>query len=162
MRPRVGGPGLKVSAQRESQSVGLAAADRRSLRKEGLEDEWSSLKSKTLCQGSFETQKSVANEEQVKREDTNATSKFEGRELKSPPSGLSPPSKRSRAKTKAGAKHFEARCPAGAGGCGPRLQHHAAFGGRREGLVRPRRPKSPVWLHPSRGLQALSGPVPLV
>ena len=51
--------------------------------------------------GSFETQKSVANEDQVKREDTNATSKFEGRELKelkSPPSGLSPPSKRARAK----------------------------------------------------------------
>ncbi|CAK9021929.1 unnamed protein product [Durusdinium trenchii] len=50
---------------------------------------------------SFETQKSLANEEQVKREDTNTTGKFEGRELKSPPSGLqSPPGKRARAKSK--------------------------------------------------------------
>lgn len=47
------------------------------------------------------------NEEQVKREDTNATKgAMEGRELKSPPSGLQspPPSKRGRSKSKADAE----------------------------------------------------------
>lgn len=52
----------------------------------------------------IESEKGVpGSNEEVKREDTNATNKMEGRELKSPPSGLQspPPSKRARSKSKA-------------------------------------------------------------